>query len=167
MKNEHDRYQEINLMTQTTYRKLKKQLESLRSKYEKAMLSLGETAGINCDWHDNFAYDQACQDSQIYSRQVQDLEIKLQAVELIKPRLETEKVGIGNIVIVQFSGEKSSEKFTILGPDDFDPEQGWISFQSQVGNVLMGKRTGETVPLEINKNHLTIKVLKILPGDFK
>lgn len=159
---------EVSLMTRTTYSRLEGQLSILRMKYDESLHSVGETAGSSCDWHDNFGYDQACRDAQTYFRQVKELEKKLHTAEFIRPRTETQQVGIGNTVIVQFLDEERPEIFTILGPDDSDPDRGWISSKSPVGQAILTKGTGEEIKLKMGEKDkiLVIKILEILPGEF-
>jgi len=160
--------QPVSLMTQTTFRKLTEQLETLRAKHKETTLLIGEAAGESHDWHDNFPYEQACRDAQQLEMLISEIGRKLQAVEIIKPNMDTEEVHIGNKVIVRFVGEDSPECFTLLGPDDYDPKKGWISILSPMGKAIIGKGAGAMVTLTMpNGNETRIKILGILPGEFE
>lgn len=160
--------QPVSLMTQITFRRLTERLEALKAKHKEAALLIGETAGESHDWHDNFPYEQSCRDAQQLEVQISQIGRKLQAVEIIKPNMNTEEVHIGNKVILQFAGEDQPECFTLLGTDDYDPEKGWFSILSPVGKAIIGKKAGMIVTLTMpNRNKTKIKILEILPGEFE
>lgn len=156
-----------NLMTIITWQRLKGELEKTEQLLKKANLEVGETAGPTHDWHDNFGYDQAMRDSQLYSSRVVELRRKISSAEFIKPRQVVDDVGIGNTIRIIFENENNPEEFTLLGSEDAATQKSWISFNSPLGSKLIGKKLGEIVEYDVNGRKFRITVVNILPGRFE
>jgi|GEM_PF-1164167 len=156
-----------NLMTAQTKAELEEALKQAKKDLGEAQLAIGEAAGRESDWHDNAAFDYANMDFDLKLTTVAILAGKLQEVEIITPRNQTEKVDVGNTVVVRFEGEEEDERFTILGADDSGRKPGWLSSNSPLGKSLLGKREWDIAEyaLEADKKQ-KVRVVKILPGDF-
>lgn len=77
-----------------------------------------------------------------------ELEYILKNFELIKApsKKERNSVHIGATVYLEDSDGKTHE-YTIVGSIEADPKRGKISSESPLGNVLLGKKVGETIIL--------------------
>jgi transcription elongation factor GreA len=160
--------QEPNLMTAETLSRMQKDLEKAIDAEDKAHKAIGAAAGAEGEWHDNAAYDHAIMQHNVARSMLRDMREKLQNYEIIKPRQEVDKVGIGNTVVVRFADEDADEKFTILGPDDSLTREDWISFETPVAKSILGKKKGETGEFKIGEERgQQVKVVKILPGEFE
>jgi len=60
---------------------------------------------------------------------------------------DVSRVSIGTIVTVRESDSKKEETYTILGAWDGDPERHIISYQTAIGQALLGHQVGEVVTL--------------------
>src|SRR5205085_3310386 len=76
---------------------------------------------------------------------------------------DTSRVSIGTIVTVRDKGSKKEETYTILGAWDGDPDRNIISYQTAIGQALIGHAAGEDVPL--NTGQFTILSIKAAPAD--
>ncbi len=130
-----------------------------------ALEMIGETGGTS-DWHDNAALDQANRDYEFYSAKVGLLKERLRRVEIISPRVEVDRVELGNRVEVYFVNRRRTKTFTILGQADTGNKPNWISFKSPLGKKLIKRKVGDTVRLKISGKNLYFNVVSILPGDF-
>lgn len=157
----------VNHMTRITHRRLNKQLEKVKLDLEKAQLAVGEAAGQSHDWHDNFPFEQAQRDVEFYASRARTLQERLSSAKFIEPNQDTEKVHVGNTVIVHFSDAEEPEQFTILGPNDSDNKQGWISYTTPIAQAMLGRKAGETVVAQTPAGNLNIKIVSILPGEFE
>lgn len=158
---------EVNIMASFTMKVLEGMLNQARTDLRKAQLAIGEAAGRESNWHDNAAFDHANIDYDLKSARLAKLLIKLQNVEIIAPRLQIDRIDIGNTVIVKFEEEKQEETFTILGLYDSEKKQGWLSYASPLGKSLIGKEEGKTVEYSVAGKKQRVRVIKILPGDFE
>ena len=141
------------LMTLLSRERLQKELQKLKQKLIEAGQAVGATDG---DWHDGASFDQAQRDFNLIQTQIEIIEEELKNVEIIKPNLATDCIGIGHEVEV-YDGE-STKVFTILGPSDFDPVKSWVSFKSPIGESLLDCKKGD----KIGKN----TIVDFRPGKF-
>jgi len=61
---------------------------------------------------------------------------------------DTTRVSIGTIVRLRDVESGAEESYTILGAWDGDPERQIISYQTAIGQALLGHQLGDTVRLE-------------------
>src|SRR5437762_11862310 len=64
---------------------------------------------------------------------------------------DTSQVSIGTIVTLREVDSGQEESYTVLGAWDGDPERHIISYQTAIGQSLLGKKTGDRVTL--NTDH--------------
>ena len=60
---------------------------------------------------------------------------------------DTSRVSIGTIVSVRDKASKTQETYTILGAWDGDPDRNIISYQTAIGQAVLGKKVGEGATL--------------------
>lgn len=150
------------LMTQATYDLLQQKLIEIQAKITQNQLEQGQSIENAADWHDNAAYDMLIQALRVLNTQENQIVTRLRNAEIIQPRTDTSKVGIGNTVLVQYPGEEP-ETFTILGVADSATRKDWISGLSPLGKALLEKRAGDIVNLPQN---VQVTILQVLAGDF-
>lgn len=155
-----------NLMTTETKKRLEKELEKAHNDLKESLLAIGEAAGPESDWHDNAAFDHAQMKYNLDSARANELQNKLQNIEIISPRTMTDIVEIGNTVLVHFEGMKREEKFTILGLDDSATRKGWVSYLAPLGKSLIGRKEGETTSFSVGDRDQKVEIIEILPGEF-
>lgn len=155
------------LMTPLTKKILSDRLVKMQNETKGYLLAIGEAAGIESNWHDNAAFEEANRLYDITFSETLRLTTRLENSMIIEPRHETNFIGLGNTVQVRFDGEVEDEILTILGPDDSGVKQGWISYQSPLARSLMGRKTGDVVEYNIEKG-TTIKVVvqAVFSGNF-
>ena len=81
-------------------------------------------------------------------RRVRFLRQRLEAVEVVGPgdTADPEKVYFGAWVVLESeAGEERTLR--LVGPDEIDPGRGWISVQSPLGRVLLGREAGDEVTI--------------------
>ena len=159
----------FNLMTEFTRQKLQAELDKAEQSRKAALKRIGTAGDDSSGWHDSADFDDANRTVEFHTAQSGLFGAKLQRVKLIKPRVETDTVEVGNSVIVEFEGENSPEVFTLLGPDDASRLPGWISHESPLGSSLRGKKAGDIVGyrLEESQQEIRIRILEIKPGEFR
>ena len=130
-------------------------LEKRKAEYEELVkkkipenikeISLARSYG---DLSENFEYKAAKQMQAVLARQRAELEQALQnarGTSFENP--DTSRVSIGTIVTVRDKGSKKQETYTILGAWDGDPDRNIISYQTAIGQALLGHKAGEDVIL--------------------
>ena len=89
------------------------------------------------DISDSPAYESAREAQSINEGRILELEDLIKRAAIIKKRQNSTTVAIGSGVEVK-SGLKKME-FTIVGSEESDPEKGFISNESPLGQALLGK----------------------------
>jgi transcription elongation GreA/GreB family factor len=100
------------------------------------------------DLSENFEYKAAKQMQAVLGRRRSELERELaraRGTSFENP--DTSRVSIGTIVTVRDKNSKNQETYTILGAWDGDPDRHVISYQTAIGQALLGKKSGETATL--------------------
>lgn len=76
------------------------------------------------------------------------------------PRQDPERVYFGAWVTIE--GEAGeTQRYQLVGPDEFDAHEGRISVDSPVGRALMGKRLGDEVVVRRPKGETVYEILAI------
>jgi len=169
---EGEKISKARLMTAFTKKALEKKAEQLKEDVIRYKRAMGEAIDKGDEYHDNFVYEQASRDFEFAGRQLYNLLDKLSNFIIIEPRKDIFAVDIGNTIIIQFNDETEDEKVTLLGPDDSVQKNEWISFESPLGQSLIGKRAGETASFVVEDNQkqiigeYNVKIKSILPGNF-
>jgi transcription elongation GreA/GreB family factor len=102
------------------------------------------------DLRENHEYKAAKERRTFLSTRKAELERDLdaaQATDFANP--DTGSVNIGTHVSVTNLADNIAEKFTILGAWDGDPDNGFISYLTPLGQSLVGAKAGEEVSFEI------------------
>ncbi|MDC0464912.1 transcription elongation factor GreB [Pseudomonadales bacterium] len=99
-------------------------------------------------------------------RRVRFLEKRLDVLEVVdRTPKDTEKVFFGAWVRLQLdNGDVMTHR--IVGEDEFDLAQGWISLNSPVARALLGKRVGDEVVIERPAGKIFAEVTGVSYKDF-
>jgi len=100
------------------------------------------------DLSENFEYKAAKQMQAVLVRRRSELERDLQNARGTSfEHPDTSRVSIGTVVTVRDKASKKTETYTILGAWDGDPDRHIISYQTAIGQALLGKKPGEVATL--------------------
>ena len=120
------------------------------------------------DLSENFEFKAAKQMQSVLMRRKVELEQMLhnaRGTSFENP--DTARVSIGTVVKLQNVGTNEEQIYTILGAWDGDPERHVISYQTAIGQALLGHEVGETISL--NTDHgtadFTIASIAAAPPD--
>jgi transcription elongation GreA/GreB family factor len=107
-----------------------------------------EEARAMGDLRENFEYKSARQRHEYLSARVEALKGDLGRVRTFDPSaIDTTEVRIGSTLVLE-STAGESRSLTILGPWESSPEEGIISYDSELGQALLGSKVGDKVPLD-------------------
>jgi len=117
------------------------------------------------DLRENFEFKAAKQMQAVLMRRKSELEQALhraRGTDFSNP--DTSQVSIGTIVSLRDVDSAQEESYTILGAWDGDPERHIISYQTAIGQALLGKKRGERVTLNTENGTATSEVIAIDPA---
>jgi transcription elongation GreA/GreB family factor len=146
-------------------------LEKRRTEYEELVrtkipentkeIALARSYG---DLSENFEFKAAKQMQSVLMRRKVELEQMLQNARGTSfEKVDTSRVSIGTIVTLRDSDSKTEETYTILGAWDGDPDRHIISYQTAIGQALLGRKIGEVVSL--NTAQFAIVSIEAAPPD--
>ena len=120
------------------------------------------------DLSENFEFKAAKQMQSVLTRRKAELEQMLHnARGTAFENPDTSRVSIGTVVAVRNVETNKEEAYTILGAWDGDPDRQVISYQTAIGQALLGHEIGETVSLntEHGTAEFTIASIQAAPPD--
>ena len=120
------------------------------------------------DLSENFEFKAAKQMQSVLMRRKAELEQMLhdaRGTSFENP--DTSRVSIGTIVRLRSAETNEEQTYTILGAWDGDPERHVISYQTAIGQALLGHETGESISLnaEHGAAQFTIVAIQAAPID--
>ncbi len=111
------------------------------------------------DLSENSEYFEAREEQAQLEARIIELEEIIKNASVIGKSTSHAKVEIGSTVEVAKDGAKM--KFTIVGSNEADPENGRISNESPLGRAFLGHTPGETVKVKTPKGEVMYKIVKI------
>jgi transcription elongation GreA/GreB family factor len=120
------------------------------------------------DLSENFEFKAAKQMQSVLMRRKAELEQMLhnaRGTSFENP--DTSRVSIGTIVTLRNSETNKEETYTILGAWDGNPDRHIISYQTAIGQALLGRELGQTVSLNKDDDgtQFTITSIQAAPPD--
>jgi transcription elongation factor GreA len=117
------------------------------------------------DLSENFEFKAAKQMQSVLMRRKAELEQMLhdaRGTGFENP--DTSRVSIGTIVRLRNVETNEEETYTILGAWDGDPDRHIISYQTAIGQALLGHELGETVSLNTEHGTAEFNIISIKPA---
>jgi transcription elongation GreA/GreB family factor len=117
------------------------------------------------DLSENFEFKAAKQMQSVLMRRKADLEQMLhdaRGTSFENP--DTSRVSIGTVVTVRNAETNREETYTIFGAWDGDPDRHIISYQTAIGQALLGHEVGEAVSLNSEHGVAQFTIISIEPG---
>jgi len=117
------------------------------------------------DLSENFEFKAAKQMQTVLMRRKAELEQMLENARGTSfENVDTSRVSIGTIVTLRGMDTNKEETYTILGAWDGDPDRHIISYQTAIGQALLGHKTGDAVPLNTEHGAAQFTIVSIQPA---
>jgi transcription elongation factor GreA len=147
-------------------------LEKRRAEYEELVkvklpentkeIALARSYG---DLSENFEFKAAKQMQSVLMRRKSELEQMLHNARGTSfENVDTSRVSIGTIVTLRNAETNKEETYTILGAWDGNPDRHIISYQTAIGQALLGHEVGETVSLNTEHDVAQFTIISIVPA---
>lgn len=150
------------LLTQEGYDKLKTELEYLRLERRQEVAGRlrealdGSPLGVDAD-----VEVEAAKNAQAFVEgRIQYLQSILAQAEIVDDLSKTDVVQIGTKVTIETT-DKEKETYIVVGRAESDIVEGKISYESPLGNALMGHAKGDKVDVPAPGGDFTVKILKV------
>jgi len=140
---------------------VKRELDHLVTKRRPEIVSKIKAAREHGDLSENFEYHAARNEQGFIESRIRELESVVKNHVLITSHASNGTVDLLSMVTFVEEGEPE-ERYRIVGPAEADPGSGKISFQSAIGQALMGKKVGDEVEVRAPAGgRYTVRILKI------
>jgi len=117
------------------------------------------------DLSENFEFKAAKQMQSVLMRRKAELEQMLENARGTSfENVDTSRVSIGTIVTLRGAETNKEETYTILGAWDGDPDRHIISYQTAIGQALLGHKAGDAVPLNTEHGTAQFAIVSIQPA---
>jgi len=148
----------VQYFTKDGLAKLKEELKELKTVEVKRVTKLIAEARAFGDLKENAAYHDARDAKSFLLGRIEQLENAINEAIIVEKE-EVESVEIGSHVKIVIDGKE--QEFGIVAPTEADILQNKISYQSPLGNQLMGKKEGDSFDYEMAGKKVKIKVLSV------
>ena len=153
---------QIHYLTREGYDELARKLEYLKNERRqeiaerlRVVMSEGGELGENAE------YEDAKNDQAFLEGEIIRIEQILGNSQIIEKDDREDVVGIGDHVTLREKGETEEEVYHLVGPAEANPKVGKISYQSPLGQELIGKQVGAKVTVKAPDGNITFEVLGI------
>ena len=114
------------------------------------------------DLSENFEFKAAKQMQSVLMRRKVELEQMLHNARGTSfEKVDTSRVSIGTVVTLRDSDSNKEETYTILGAWDGDPDRHIISYQTAIGQALLGHKLGEVISLNTDRGVAQFAIVSI------
>lgn len=123
------------------------ELEQLRTTVRPEVIARVKAARELGDLRENGDYEAARKEQSFVEGRIQTLEALLRSSRVIDTDEPTDTIRPGSTVEVEFDGQ--SETYVLVGSSEADPAHGRLSYQSPVGQALIGRRAGDEITVQL------------------
>jgi len=142
-------------------RQLEEELEYLRTVKRREIAERLRFAIQQGDLSENADYHAAKEEQAFIEGRIRMLEAILNSAIVIDPQpSEDGRVRLGSRVTIAEDGG-APETYVLVGPAEADPTQGKISYESPLGQALLGRAPGDVVTVEAPAGLLTFRILSV------
>jgi transcription elongation factor GreA len=147
-------------LTKVGYEKLEQELGDCKLNKRKKIAQAIKEAKEQGDLSENAEYTEAKRQQRENESRIMKLENIIRTAEIITDDISTDKVQIGCVIDIECKGVKNT--FHIVGANEADPAQGFISNESPIGEGLLGKKKNEEVEIVLpNGKNVKYKIISI------
>ena len=155
-----------NELTQIDLDKMRQELDYRRIELRPKLLEEVKVARGFGDLSENFEYKAAKREKNRNESRIRFLENMIKTAVVIEDRSDADSVGLYDKVTIWLEEDEAEEVWQIVTTVRQDPLQGRISKESPAGRALLGKKVGDKVFVQVNKDFgYEVVVRSIEKGD--
>ena len=141
-----------NELTQIDLDKMRQELDYRRIELRPKLLEEVKVARGFGDLSENFEYKAAKREKNRNESRIRFLENMIKTAVVIEDRSDADSVGLYDKVTIWLKEDEEEEVWQIVTTVRQDPLQGRISKESPAGRALLGKKVGDKVFVQVNKD---------------
>jgi len=148
----------VQYFTKQGLQKLKDELYYLKTTKNKEIVKLIAEAAAFGDLKENASYHDARDKMAFLRMRIAELDGAINEA-VVKEKDGTDKIQIGSEIVILFDGEK--QKYQVVAPSEADILKNKISYQSPLGQKLIGQKTGCEFDFQAGSKKVKVKILEI------
>ena len=153
---------QINYLTAEGYKKLKDELDHMRSVERPAAAAAIAEARDKGDLSENAEYDAAREAQGLLEMRIAQLEATLANSRVIdESKMQKDKVQILSRVTLMNHNLKREMVYTIVSENEANLREGKISISTPIAQALLGKKKGEIVDVVVPAGTMKLEILDI------
>jgi len=153
---------QIGYYTEEGLKKMKDELQQLRTVERKAATQAIVDARDKGDLSENAEYDAAREAQVLLEFRIAKLEDVIANARIVdETQLDLTKVSILTTVKIKNTTNGAVMKYTLVAENEADLKIGKISVDSPIGKALLGKKVGEKVDVQIPAGKVTFQISEI------
>lgn len=143
------------------FRKLELELDRLKQERPEVIEAI-KVAREEGDLRENAGYEAARERQGMMEAKIKYIESRMAQCNVIdRKTLGGSRAAFGATVELEDLDTEEVKKYTLLGPDEADPNEGSISIASPVGRALLGKEEGDEVVVEAPRGRIRYEILSV------
>lgn len=146
-------------ITKAGLAKLEEELKELKTIKRQEIAERLRGAIAHGDLSENFDYHNAKEEQEMLERKIIEIGEKIRTATIVGEKNEGDQIQIGSLVELKDAGEKL--EYLIVTAPEADPLSGKISVESPIGSALLGKKKGETVPINTPDGRINCVIIKV------
>ena len=151
-----------NLLTYAGLKKLEDELHDLKVVKRKEVAGKIKEAREQGDLSENAEYDAAKDEQRDIEARIEEIEKILKNAEVVvEDEVDLDKINVGCKVKVHDYEFDEDMELKIVGSTEANSLEGKISNESPVGKALLGRRTGDTVEVQVPDGTAKFEILEI------
>ena len=141
-----------NELTQIDLDKMKQELDYRRIELRPQLLEEVKVARGFGDLSENFEYKAAKREKNRNESRIRFLENMIRTARVYEDKSDANSIGLYDKVTLWLPEDEEEEVWQIVTTVRQDPLNGLISKESPAGRALLGKKVGDTVYIQVNKD---------------
>jgi transcription elongation factor GreA len=139
---------------------LEEELKRLLHEERPAVIRAIEEARSHGDISENAEYDSAKERQAIVEGRIQEVQAKVAGAEVIDTsKIVSDRIVFGAVVTVLDRDTDEESTYQIVGVDEADVKQGYISILSPLARSLIGKKKGDEIHVKSPKGDKEYEVI--------
>ncbi len=147
-------------LTQQGFERLHQELEHLRTTKRQEIAQRLREAMEGGELIEDAEYEAAKNEQAFVEGRIQELEVLLANARVIEGTGKADVVQLAAKVTIQENGN-DQEIYTIVGPAEANPRDGFISNESPLGRALMNHKAGDTVTVNAPDGSFSVRIIKV------
>ncbi len=148
-------------ITREGYRRFEAEADRLWNVERPKMAKAVQVAAAEGDRSENAEYQYSKQRLAAIDRRLRFLGQRLKVLTIVDETPPDDgRVYFGSWVTIE-DEDGNAQTYRIVGPDEIDPDEQWISMDSPVGRALLSREVGDEVTLKRPRGEATFEIVEV------